>query len=834
MTSPARGVATAAAGPRRPLGAPAGVPGRSDPGDVAPAPHPAPRQRALLLATTACWCAYALLVLAGGLGGAWSGAARWGDLVPGTLVQAGVVVLLARRSRAGGPEARAWGAYALAWAAYSASEVAHDVVVARGGSLDPAGRPLLVTLALQAGYLAAYPLVLLALARLLRRRPGAPRAGHLAGHLTGTVALVLITAALLQQLLVHPLAERTGHPLPTTTAWVLSTAADVAVAVCAAAVAAGSRGDPRWWSLAAGTLVFSVGNVVCVVLALQGRYHPGTGLDLLWTGGMLLAALAAVRPARSRPPRPPSSTAILAAPVLVVPACVGLLFAGQFAPLATEVAWACLLAAVLAAARSAGAVRELVDLAQYRRAALTDELTGVANRRALLADLERRSARAEVFGLLVLDLDRFKAVNDGLGHAAGDELLRQVVRRLAAALPVGCLVARLGGDELAVVLPGSGPEEAGRFGALAAAAVTGPYDLLGTRVHAGGSVGAAAHPAHAGTPSRLLRVADDAMYRAKADGGGVRTWSPAVHPGDARAGQGAGDPAARDLLRRTQLRTALGLDPAAAPEDRRAAGRLVLHYQPQLDLRDGTLAGAEALARWEHPALGLLGPAEFLPLAERDGLMPALTGWALAEALGASARWSARGHDVRVAVNVPASALRDGSLPLAVAGLLAEHGRPAELLQLEVTESVAMADHEATQVLPQLADLGVSLSIDDFGTGYSSLAYLQRLVFDEVKLDRTFVAGVGTDSRSAAIAASTVWLAHQLDVRIVAEGVEEAAVRDALTDLGCDVGQGFHLARPLPEDGFTAWLDVCDVPAGGSGTLAAPAVPPVPRPPAEA
>ncbi len=718
---------------------------------------------------------------------------QYADLLLGTVAEVLVVALLWVRAAGPTRERRAWRLFALAWSCYCASELAHDVVGLRTGAPAPAGTGL------EAGFLACYVVLFRAVGKLLWPQ----RAGGGVGHLAESLGLVLLLGALVQQFVVRPLAASSGLPLSEVSLWLLIAAADVLVAACAGFVAFGARGDPRWWYLAAGMVVVSAGHVVHSVVFLRRSEQAGSGLDLLWTGGLLLVGVAATQPARPVPLRPLSQRSIMAAPALVLPGCIVLLATGSAHPLGTEVVLACLVATAAALVRWAGAQRELLDLAQYRHEALTDELTGIPNRRALLLEIDRRIARRRPFSLAVLDLDRFKAVNDGLGHAAGDELLRQVVRRLATALPGGSVLARLGGDELAAVLPGADLDAARAGVERGHRALAVSYDLHGHRVHVGASVGLAAYPGNARDGAELLRLADGAMYAAKAEGGTVRvvTGGDAEHAAD--AGRATGE-----LLRVAQLRTALGLDDGAGAADLAAAGRLVLHYQPQVDLRDHAVVGVEALVRWVHPRWGLLGPDAFLHLTEQHALVHRFTRWALDTALRETAGWAAAGHDLRVAVNLSASSLRDDELPGHVERTLRRYGRPADRLQLEVTESLALADQlGAGAVLPQLSSLGVSLSVDDFGTGYSSLAYLQRKVFDEVKLDRSFVGGVGRDERSGAIAASTIWLAHQLDLRIVAEGIESPETAEHLAGLGCDVGQGFLHCRPLPAAELCRWLD---------------------------
>jgi diguanylate cyclase (GGDEF)-like protein len=414
-----------------------------------------------------------------------------------------------------------------------------------------------------------------------------------------------------------------------------------------------------------------------------------------------------------------------------------------------------------------------------------DALTGLPNRTRFLRALEETVAGDERAAVLLLDLDRFKEINDTLGHHTGDLLLRQVGPRLRQALPAGALVARLGGDEFAVLIQGV------RDGAHAldvATSVTDalaqPFALDGTTLHTEASIGVALLPDHGDDVTTLVQHADVAMYEAKRGHTGAQLWTAADDP--SRAG--------RLLL--------LGELPRALERD-----ELVLHYQPKLCLATGRPVGVEALVRWQHPDRGLLPPAEFVALAEHTGLIRDLTLWVLEHALAQCRRWRDEGLDLQVAVNLSAANLLDARLPNDVARLIVAAGVPPSALALEITESVAMTDPtRAREVLGVLRSMRVSLSVDDYGTGHSSLAYLGRLPVTELKIDRAFVTGLARDATSAAIVRSTVELAHNLGLKVVAEGVEDEVVLERLREQGCDLAQGFHLSRPLATDDATAWL----------------------------
>ncbi len=421
--------------------------------------------------------------------------------------------------------------------------------------------------------------------------------------------------------------------------------------------------------------------------------------------------------------------------------------------------------------------------------ALHDTLTGLPNRSLLHHEAERAIAAAprkeRRVALLLLDLDRFKEINDTLGHHHGDLLLQMVGPRLSSVLREEDTVARLGGDEFVVLLPDAGDVAAAEavadrlLAVLSESFVVDEVDL-----DVGCSIGIAVTPEHGADFESLLQHADVAMYAAKTGQLGRQTYDPA---------QDVNTPQRLALL--GELRRGV------------EGGQLRVHYQPKADLGSGDVTGVEALVRWEHPTLGLLPPDEFIPLAEHTGLIRPLTLVVLDEALAQARRWADAGRQLDVAVNVSARCLLDLEFPTEVAAALLRHGVPAGKLKLEITESTVMVDPDrALLVLQQLADLGTTLSINDFGTGYSSMAYLQRLPVHELKIDRSFVSRL-SESTNAAIVASSIDLGRNLGLRVVAEGVEDLATWDRLGDLGCHSAQGYYLSRPVTAAEFDAWWD---------------------------
>ncbi|WP_088286253.1 bifunctional diguanylate cyclase/phosphodiesterase [Kineosporia sp. A_224] len=506
-------------------------------------------------------------------------------------------------------------------------------------------------------------------------------------------------------------------------------------------------------------------------------------------------------------------------------------------------------AALASLGRSHGlALENALLVERLRHEASHDTLTGLPNRRGLQDGIEHALAERARTGCdvaaLVLGIDGFRDVNAALGHRSGDALLRHVADAVLAALPLGAQVARSAGDEFAVLLTGVLPADRAESLAdrLRAAAAT-PLVVDGVEVQARASVGIAVAHTDLDDPRSLLGTADLALAQAKAQARGVVSRvavNPERRPG---AGPSSGSPSASPSGPTGAGTTPAGRESMATlAELRRAlrgepgAGEVVAHLQPQADAGTGRVLGAEALVRWVHPVRGLLGPADFLALADRHGLMLDLTEVVLDRAVHAAALYRADGHDLAVSVNLSARTLVAQWLVPTVTSALERHGVPASALTLEITEDSMIADPEhAVALLDSLRDIGVRLSVDDFGTGYSSLSYLRRLPVDEVKIDKSFLAAGERAADAGAdlvIARSIVDLARNLGLETVAEGVEDDTTWERLAGLGCHVVQGFGLARPMPVDQLRTWLAGyrADRAGGTRRPAAGRAVPAVRRP----
>lgn len=439
-----------------------------------------------------------------------------------------------------------------------------------------------------------------------------------------------------------------------------------------------------------------------------------------------------------------------------------------------------------------GVTRDITDRRQseqtIHRMVFYDALTNLPNRNMvydrLLNAIRTDGGEGKPIALLLMDLDRFKEVNDTLGHHRGDVLLQQVGVRLKGALRPSDMVARLGGDEFAVVLPLASAKDAVLVADKILKALEPPFVIEGQPIAMEASIGLALYPDHGGDPDSLMQRADVAMYAAKQSGSGYILY-------DVRLDRHS----LRGLALMGELRQAIEHD------------QLFLHYQPSISFKTHRIISAEVLVRWQHPQHGLVPPDQFILPSEKTGLIHPLTRWVLGAALRQCQAWQQAGIEIPSSVNLSARNLHDPHFPEQLAELLMTSGIGPERLELEITESAIMVDPgRALDAITRLRALGIRFAIDDFGVGYSSLGYLKKLPVDAVKIDKSFVIGMAVSADNAVIVRSTVDLAHNLGLRVVAEGVEDKASYDRLAELGCDAAQGYYMCKPIPADELTRWL----------------------------
>lgn len=432
---------------------------------------------------------------------------------------------------------------------------------------------------------------------------------------------------------------------------------------------------------------------------------------------------------------------------------------------------------------------------QLRYQLLHDNLTDLPNRTYLLEKLDHSLTEAarsqQELTLIVLDINRFRDINDTFGHVQGDRLLRHIAKRLSSAVCETCTIARLDGDKFAILLSNSCTRSLNDTINAFHAIMEEPFSLEDHLLHIDVSMGISLYPTHGDDALALLRKADVALNIAK------RARQPfAFYDTE------------HDLNTSQQLELIGDLRHAIL------ANEFMLYYQPKADIKTGTIHSVEALIRWQHPAQGLIFPDRFIPLAEQTGFITSLTLWAIESAIKQYQAWKEQGIDMEIAVNLSMWDLHNASLPAKISALFERYDVPVQCIRVEVTESAAMSDPDLTNgVLKRLTAPGIRCSLDDFGTGYSSLAYLRRLPVDELKIDRSFIQHIVDTASDQAIVRSTITMAHSLGLRVVAEGVEDALTLELLGSLGCDIVQGYYLSRPIPPEKFTQWLQQRERPA---------------------
>jgi diguanylate cyclase (GGDEF)-like protein len=702
------------------------------------------------------------------------------DGVMNNLAYAAAPVICYLRARRASTYRASWLALTVGLAVYGMGNVYWTIFIR---PLDPEPFPSVA----DGLWLAFYPFAFASLLLILRERTERFPLSLWLDGLVGGLAVTAIAAAAVVGPIVSTSGDASTAAVVTTTAYPLL---DLVLLLVVVATLSLFRWRPPvgLWLLAGGIVLFVLADGAYLFETARGSYVSGGITDGVWVLATLLMAVAPGWRDRLAGLRLPGWV-MLGIPVLASIGALALLALDHTRPLHPIAVVLAIGTIVVAIARLIVTFREATSLADSHRLALTDELTGLPNRRALyeaapqvLAELPPGNHAA----LLLLDLDRFKEVNDSLGHQAGDAMLRQVASRLSSCRRnEDDLLVRLGGDEFALLLPNANATIAEIIAEQVRTAVSPPYTVDGVTVRVDASVGISLLRADVADLSTFLRQADVAMYNAKTRRTGLCLYRP---DDDMLGGQ-------------DRLRT---LEELRRTIDSRA---LVVHYQPKVDAQTLAVTGVEALVRWDHPTRGMLYPDMFLPLVEDAGLMRDLTTAVLEQALDQVRNWLTDGHSLTVAVNLSASSLVDLDLPDRVHAMLAARQLPPAVLELEITEDFLMADRErAREILARLRSDGIRVVVDDFGTGYSSLAYLRELPIDELKLDKSFVSSMADDPRAAAIVRSTIGLAHSLGLRMVAEGVENHATVLELARSGCDVAQGFFFAKALPAIALESWL----------------------------
>jgi diguanylate cyclase len=633
-------------------------------------------------------------------------------------------------------------------------------------------------------YLSFYPLAYIAVTLFVRTEVrGMTSANWLDGVIAGLGA-----AAVCAAFAFHSVLQSSGRDVPGTIANLAYPVGDVlllGLVVGGFAVLSG-RSKAPWLLLAAGLFLNVLGDTSNLFQDSIGASRVGSTLNgIAWPTAIVVMSMAVwLRDKRSTSlasERPPG----FVLPNVSAAAALAILFVASFHTVQRVAIALATATLVVVGIRLAVSVRFMQTLSEERRQqAVTDELTGLPNRRHLFRVLDDFFARDAGPGddhrlaFLFVDLDHFKEINDSFGHPAGDELLRQLASRLSGSLRETDLIVRIGGDEFAVVLVGGDAHRAEEVAQRVTDCLSDPFQLEVVSTTIGASIGIAIAPADATDAAGLMWCADVAMYRAKVSGAPFASYQQNLDEWD-------------QMRLLEELR--LALDESG----------LTLHYQPQLDLRSREVLAVEALLRWEHPRLGLLAPAKFLPLVEEAGLMGAVTRWVVRHATEQCARWRGEGKLMTVAVNVSPSNLIEPGFVEAVRDELERQSLSSDALVLEITETCVITDFERSrQVIQQLRDMGIVVSIDDFGAGVTSLAYLSSLPVKELKLDRYFVARLagGEADRDLELLRSTIELGHAMGLRIVAEGIEDEETLELLSDLGCDFAQGYCICMPKPAD----------------------------------
>lgn len=665
------------------------------------------------------------------------------------------------------------GAALMGWAIGHLAETIETL-----GGATPSEAPLY-----DAFQLSFYPLAYVAIVLYLRgevRRLSTP--SWLDGIIAGLGATALYAAFAF-----HAVAGLTGKTVLATSINLAFPVGDLLLLLLVAGGMTVLSGRDRrpWLVVAGGITLIMVGDTFNLFQSWANPSRAGLVLDgIAWPAAIYLMSRAMWLPRVQSDPRAFRKPTGFLLPGLAATSGLAILFVGTFERINDVAIGLATATLVLVGVRVASSVRAMRVLTQERQhLSVTDHLTELGNRRYLFDVLdgffadEAAAQPQRNLAFLFIDLENFKQVNDSFGHPAGDQLLRQLARRVAQSLRSGDVVARIGGDEFGVVVIDADATQAVSVAERISASLEQPFALEAVRAQISANIGIALAPADASDVAGLIECADVAMYRAKLGAKPYALYEQGFNEGGSR------------LRLAEELRAAV------------AASELVLHYQPQLDLRTGETSAVEALVRWPHPTIGPIPPVKFLPLAEEAGLMGSLTRLVIAQAVEQCAAWRAAGRNIRVSVNVSATDLLDAGLVNLIVGLLKQHGQPASSLVVEITETSVITEFERSRdVIQGLRDLGVSVSIDDFGAGFTSLAYLSSLPVEELKIDRALITRLasGHQQDDVELVRATIALGHALRLRVVAEGIEDKATLDLVSELGCDLAQGYFIGKPKP------------------------------------
>jgi diguanylate cyclase (GGDEF)-like protein len=630
-----------------------------------------------------------------------------------------------------------------------------------------------------------YPLAYIAAVQILRKAMGRLSRPNWLDGLVAGLGAAAVCAAFAFHSIVHAAGGGSGLSAATNLTYPVGDLLLLSLVIGGTVLLSG-RGATPWLLLAGGICLNVFGDTFN--LFQNGILDSRIGSDvnaIAWPASIVLMSMSVWLKPKTLDPMREQRTAGFMLPSGAAVAGLAVLVAGTVHPVTRVALGLATATLVVVGIRLSLSARDLRLVTEERhRQAQTDELTGLGNRRHLLhvidtyfTDFNDPWTAEHTLAFLYIDLNHFKEINDSFGHPAGDELLRQLGPRLMRAVPKSGSVFRLGGDELAVLLVDTDAEGAATVAQSIIDEIVEPFYLQKMSASVGASIGIALAPQDATEGTGLMWSADTAMYRAKLGNIPFVFYDQVIDGGE------------QQLNLVEELRDAV------------EEGSFVLHYQPQLDLRTGQVIAVEALIRWPHPRLGLVPPLKFIPLAEDAGLMQALTTWVLGEAMAQCATWRSTGRMLAVSVNVTTTNLLQEGFSEMIVDLLKKNDLPGEALVIEITETTIIDDFARSKaVIEKLREYDVVVSIDDFGAGFTSLAYLSSLAVGELKLDREFITGLSEEGkeRDLELVRATIQLGHDMRLRVVAEGIEDVETLDLLSELGCDLAQGYYISRPMP------------------------------------